>query len=151
VRVLEGMGSTMGADERLPVLLVDDDPLDARLAVYWLRQSRCVGDVHVVHDGEQALAYLREQQRLPPEARPRCMLLDLNLPRLSGFQVLAALRADPGLADFPVIVLSGAGFAEDRRHAQQLRAGLFLVKPADADEFAAMIRAVDEFCEALPG
>lgn len=139
----------MDAAERLPVLLVEDNKSDARLTVYWLQTSNCVGHVHVVHDGEQALVYLRERHRLPEAARPRCMLLDLNLPRVNGFQILAALRADPALADLPVIVLSGSGFADDRRQAEQFDVGLFLVKPADADEFAAMVRRVDEYCATL--
>lgn len=129
----------------IEILLVEDCPSDAKLAVRWLAASPLVKSVHVVADGEQAMAYLRGGPPFANAPRPQLVLLDLNLPRMSGFEVLEALKSDPELASIPAIVLSGSAFAEDERRARELQASLCLRKPCDADEFTAMVAAVETF------
>ena len=129
----------------IDVLLVDDNPNDAKLAVLWLRASPLVKSVQVVADGEQALKYLRGRDPFADAPRPQLVVLDLNLPRMSGFEVLAEMKSDPELAGIPAIVLSASGFAEDERRARDLQASLYLQKPSDGDGFTAMVSAVEAF------
>jgi CheY-like chemotaxis protein len=136
---------------KIPILLVDDNKGDARLTTHWLKRSQYAGRVHVIPDGAQALAYLRDCGRPSADDSPRLVLLDLHLPDTSGFDVLAAIKADPIWAQLPVIVLSGSNFAEDQDRAAALQAGLFLTKPANAEEFSRLIEVLDDFCRKQSG
>lgn len=133
---------------KIAILLLDDSRSDAKLTAHWLRRSRTIGRVHVAHEAAAALAVLRDRRSLPEADRPQLLLLDLNLRGVSGFEVLRQIRSDAELAPLPVIILSGSAFAEDRQRAAELRAGLYLTKPADAAEFERFVDALDDFCGA---
>ena len=107
-------------DEQIAILIVDDSRSDAQLLRRWLSGSRVVRDVHMVHDGREAVDFLRGANGLAPALRPRLVLLDVNLRRMTGFEVLAEIKSQPELASLPVVVLSGSAFDEDRRRAQEL-------------------------------
>ena len=136
-------------DERIAILIVDDSRSDAQLLRRWLSGSRVVRDVHMVHDGREAVDFLRSAKGLDPALRPRLVLLDVNLRRMTGFEVLAEIKSQPELASLCVVVLSGSTFDEDRRRAQELRADLYLTKPFDADGFAALVAAIDDLWQRL--
>jgi two-component system, chemotaxis family, response regulator Rcp1 len=127
------------------VLLVEDNPGDAHLTIRALRSAKVANEqnVDVVEDGEKALAYLRQQGAYRDRARPDLVLLDLNLPKVDGGEVLKVVKADPDLRRIPVIVLTGS-FAEDEvLHSSGLHANAYVRKPAkraDLIEVADSIR-----------
>jgi CheY-like chemotaxis protein len=134
------------SNNEVEILLVDDCASDAKLLLRWLEGSSMVRQVHVVHNGEEALAFLERRATEPKNPLPDLVLLDVNLPRMSGFEVLSRLKADARLARISVVVLSSSSFAEDRQRASDLQARLFLHKPSDADEFAALVQAIESLC-----
>jgi two-component system, chemotaxis family, response regulator Rcp1 len=129
----------------LDVLLVEDNPGDVRLTLEVLRESRVATDVAVAGDGEEAMAYLRAEGEHAERKRPSLMLLDLNLPRKSGFEVLAECKSDKGLRRVPIVVLSGSSASHDVVRAYDLHANAYVTKPLDLQEFIAALRAVEGF------
>jgi CheY-like chemotaxis protein len=129
----------------LRILLVDDDASDAKLTQRWLIGSPLIAEVHVAPSGEQALDQLRATCSANDAPQIGLILLDVNLPRMSGFETLAELRSQPEWAELPVIMLSSSSFREDQKRARQLEANLYLSKPCDADEFAEFVRTVETF------
>ena len=130
------------------ILLVDDNPGDVRLTREALKESGVPGALSVAGDGEQALAFLRRVGAHAAAPRPDLVVLDLNLPRVNGRQVLAALAADPALRDIPVVVLTTS--KADRRALRTHEGPLYryVVKPRELDEFVAVIRGLEEFWRA---
>jgi CheY-like chemotaxis protein len=126
---------------KLRVMLVDDSHADVRLLSIWLERSPLVGPLQAVHDGDQACALLE----CPEGSLPDLVLLDVNLPRRSGFEVLAAIRADRRLDHLPVIMLTGSSAPEDIQRARALGADLCVIKPADAEEFGRFVETVESF------
>lgn len=141
-----------GGDPRpLELLLVDDNPGDVRLTREALKESGLPGALSVVGDGEQALAFLR---RVGPHAaapRPDLVVLDLNLPRVDGRQVLAALAADPALKDIPVVVLTTSKADRGSLRAHEGPRFRYVVKPRELAEFVAVVRGLEEFWETATG
>jgi CheY-like chemotaxis protein len=129
----------------LDVLLVEDNPGDVRLTLEVLRESRVSTDVQVAGDGEQAMAFLRAEGEHTGRKRPNLVLLDLNLPRKSGFEVLAECKSDKGLRRVPIVVLSGSSAGHDVVRAYDLHANAYVTKPLDLQEFIAALRAVEGF------
>lgn len=129
----------------LQVLLVEDNPADARLAREAFAEAKVPSELHVATDGSQALAYLRKEGRFADAQRPDLILLDLNLPRTSGREVLATIKADPELHRIPVIVLSTSASDGDITAAYDLHANSYLTKPLDLDEFIAVIQQALEY------
>jgi CheY-like chemotaxis protein len=117
------------------ILLVDDDPDDVTLAMRALARQNLANRVHVVGDGAEALAYLRES------GRPRLVLLDLKLPKVTGLEVLEQIRRDPRLQTLPVVILTSSREEPDVARAYALGANSYIVKPVDFDQF---LRAVSE-------
>ena len=101
--------------------------------------------LHVVGDGEEAMRFLRQTDDFASVPRPALVLLDLNLPRRGGLEVLAELKADPGLQTIPVVVLTTSQAEEDILRSYQLHANAYVIKPFDADQFAAAITQIDDF------
>jgi two-component system response regulator len=126
-------GAAGGAE--IEILLVDDDPDDVTLAMRALERQHLANRVHVVRDGAEALAYLEDM------ARPRLMLLDLKLPKVSGLEVLAHVRAQPRLRTLPVVILTSSREEPDVARAYALGANSYIVKPVDFEQF---LRAVSE-------
>jgi two-component system, chemotaxis family, response regulator Rcp1 len=127
------------------ILLVEDNPGDVRLTREALREADLDYALAVARDGVEALARLRGEGEHAGAARPDLVLLDLNLPRMDGREVLAAVKADPELCDIPVIVLSSSEAEMDVRGAYQLHANCYICKPVDLDGFIAVVRAIDAF------
>lgn len=133
--------------ERAPadVLLVEDDPGDVLIIQEAFGEHAIRGVLHVVTDGEQALQFLRHEGRFGDAPRPGLMLLDLNLPRRNGLEVLAEVRADAEIASIPIVMLTTSGAPEDILRSYQLHASAYVTKPAGYDEFIAAVGGIDGF------
>jgi len=125
---------------RLSILLVEDDPGDILIAEEALRAGQLDSHLTVVQDGQAALAHLRGDSPLPD-----IVLLDLNLPRMTGHEVLAEIKGDDALRAVPVVVLSTSAAAEDVRRCYALGANVYVAKPVDFDQFARVIKQIEEF------
>jgi CheY-like chemotaxis protein len=129
----------------ITVLLVEDDPGDVLIITEALSQAAPAHDLHTVPDGEAALQYLRRQGPYRDAPRPDLVLLDLNLPRVNGRQVLAAVKEDRALRCIPVVVLSTSEAADDVLHSYDLYANAYVAKPVDFEAFVQVIRQIDDF------
>ncbi|TVQ18950.1 MAG: response regulator [Leptolyngbya sp. DLM2.Bin15] len=129
----------------IEILLVEDSPSDADLAIEALRKSKVLNHVHVVEDGVEAIAFVRHQGDYINHPRPDLILLDLNLPRKNGREVLAELKSDPDLASIPIIVLTTSSAEEDIRSAYSLHANCYLIKPVNLEQFMILIKAIEDF------
>jgi CheY-like chemotaxis protein len=127
------------------VLLVEDDPGDVMIAEEALKASRLKSRLTVVPDGVEALKYLRRENGYGDAERPDLILLDLNLPRKTGHEVLAEVKADPTLRKIPIVVLTTSGAAEDVVRSYDLHANVFVTKPVDFDHFTQVIKQIDDF------
>jgi CheY-like chemotaxis protein len=127
------------------ILLVEDNLGDARLVSEALRETGSGSQLWHVDDGVEALAFLRRQGAHDRAARPDLILLDLNLPRKSGREVLAEIKADDTLRRIPVVVLTSSQSDEDVLSVYTLNANCYVPKPADLDQFLAAIRSIDQF------
>lgn len=134
---------------RLGVLLVEDDPADVMIAKEALRAGGVSVRLDVVSDGLEAMAYLRREGVYPDAARPDLILLDLNLPRMSGLEVLAEVKGDADLRRIPVVVLSTSSAPQDVRTSYDLHANAYVAKPVDFEEFTAVVRRIDDFFTAV--
>jgi len=138
------MSSERFVDE-IDILLVEDDPGDVVLTTEALHSSKLTNVVHVVENGELAMKFLR---RLPPyedAPRPDLVLLDLNLPRMDGREVLAEVKGDPDLRRIPVVILTTSEAEEDILRSYDLHANAYVTKPVHFDRFMEVVRQVDEF------
>lgn len=137
---------TNGTLERpIDVLLVDDNPGDVRLTREALRNQESRARLHVAADGEEALAFLHREGPYGRAPRPNLILLDLNLPKKDGREVLADIKGDPTLKSIPVIVLTTSEADRDIRRAYELHANCYVTKSADLDRFLCVVRLVEDF------
>ncbi|HEX8203480.1 MAG TPA: response regulator [Isosphaeraceae bacterium] len=127
------------------ILLVEDNPGDVRLTREALKEGRVPCRVTVAPDGEEALAVLRHRGRHAAAARPDLILLDLNLPRKGGQEVLAEIKADPLLRRIPVVILTSSRAEPDVRAGYDHHANCYVAKPADLGEFLRVVAAIVEF------
>ena len=127
------------------VLLVEDDEGDVLMTREAFEFYKIRNPLHVVTDGEQALHFLRRSGQFAGAPRPGLILLDINLPRLSGLEVLAELKADPELAVIPVVMLTTSQAEEDILRSYKLHANAYVSKPVDFENFVAAIRQIDDF------
>jgi CheY-like chemotaxis protein len=127
------------------VLLVEDDPGDVLMTREAFEFYKIRNPLHVVSDGEQALHFLRRDGAFADAPRPGLILLDVNLPRVSGLEVLAELKKDPELLLIPVVMLTTSQADEDILRSYQLHANAYVSKPVDFDQFIAAIRQIDDF------
>lgn len=134
------------ADSRLvDILLVEDDPGDVLITREAFEHYKIRNSLHVVSDGEQALRFMRREGEHAGAPRPGLVLLDLNLPRRDGLQVLAELKADPDLRIIPVVILTTSQSEEDILRSYSLHANAFVSKPVDVERFMDVIRQIDSF------
>jgi two-component system response regulator len=133
----------------LDVLLVEDDPGDALITREAFERSQIPNLLHVVDDGEKALNFLRRASEYQDAPRPALILLDINLPRLSGLEVLTELKSDRDLLTIPVVVLTTSGAQEDILRSYQLHANAYVTKPVGFDHYTDAVRQIDEFFLAL--
>lgn len=129
----------------IKILLVEDNPGDVRLTQEALRDSALANQMYVVNDGEAALQFLRNEGDYKTVPRPDIVLLDLNLPRKDGREVLAVLKHDDALRSIPVIVLTTSDDSWDVRKAYDLHANCYITKPVDYAEFTHIIRMIENF------
>ena len=129
----------------IEILLVEDNPGDAELTAEALRQGKVCNQMHLVEDGEAALAFLRHREQYAGVPRPDVILLDLNLPRKDGREVLEEIKADAGLKQIPVIVLTTSEAEEDILRAYNLAVNCYITKPVDLDQFIKVVKAIEDF------
>ncbi|MET7964030.1 response regulator [Micromonospora zamorensis] len=137
----------MGADSAQPVriLVVDDDPGDVLMIEEALADSDVEKVIDVVSDGEEAMEFLRAEGRHEHARRPDVILLDLNMPRMDGRQVLGAVKQDEDLRTIPVVVLTTSNADTDIVGSYTLQANAYVTKPIDLDDFNDVVRRIDEF------
>lgn len=131
--------------ESFDILLVEDEPGDIRLTERALLQGCVPSRLHVAKDGESALAFLRREGIHAEAPRPDLVLLDLNLPTMSGFDVLREVRMDPELAAIPVVVLTTSGAGTDVQRAYEWHANAYMTKPVHFDSFVASVRSLSDY------
>jgi two-component system, chemotaxis family, response regulator Rcp1 len=131
--------------EPVQILLVEDSPGDIRLTREVLRDAKIANELHIVGDGERAMAFLRREGEYAGMQRPDLILLDLNLPRKDGREVLAELNEDPDLHLIPVIVLTTSAAEQDVLRSYDLKAACYITKPIDLDEFISVVRSIESF------
>jgi chemotaxis family two-component system response regulator Rcp1 len=136
---------TAQAGSGIEILLVEDNPADARLTREALRESKISNRLHAVGDGEQALRFLRREGEHADAPRPDLVLLDLNLPRMSGREVLEQVKEDPDLRRIPVVVLTTSEAEEDIVRSYDLHANAYVRKPVDFDQFTEVVRLIEDF------
>lgn len=134
---------TSDLDTMVEILLVEDNPLDVRLALEALRDDKVANQVHVVRDGEEALEYLQRRGRHSGALRPDLILLDLNLPKVDGREVLARIKADPSLRRIPVVVMTASQVDSDLMRSFELDVACYVTKPIDFAQLSTIVRSVD--------
>ena len=127
------------------ILLVEDNPSDVRLTEEALAQAKILNELHVVTDGEQALAFVRQEGDYGEVPRPDLVLLDLNLPRVNGLEVLEQMKDDPDLRRIPVAVLTTSEDDRDVLAAYDRHVNCYLTKPVDFTEFARVVQSIEDF------
>jgi len=138
-----------GLCRSVEILLVEDNPGDVRLTQEALKDNKVHNHLHVVGDGVEALAFLRGEGRYAGSPRPDLILLDLNLPRKDGREVLAEIKADTELRRIPVVVLTTSKAEEDILRAYDLSANCYITKPVDFDQFIRVVRSIEDFWLAM--
>ena len=129
----------------IEILLVEDNPGDARLTKEALAEGKVLNHMSVVEDGVFALAYLRKEGQFANARRPDIILLDLNLPRMDGRELLAIIKVEPDLKRIPVVVLTTSKAEEDIFKSYDLHANCFITKPVDLEQFINVVRSIEEF------
>ncbi|HEX9065890.1 MAG TPA: response regulator [Streptosporangiaceae bacterium] len=137
--------SMPGSGEMIQVLLIEDDPGDVVITRDAFAENKVRNHLSVVSDGDSAMAFLRRTGSFASAPRPDLILLDLNLPRKSGHEILAEIKADPDLRQIPVVVLTTSDAEEDVMRSYDLHANAFVSKPIDFDAFVRAVRQIDEF------
>lgn len=129
----------------IQILLVEDNPGDVRLTVEALKDAKVYNKLHVVEDGVLALEFLHQRGAYQDAPRPDLVLLDLNLPRKNGREVLADIKTDDRLKTIPVVILTTSQAEEDVLKAYSLHANCYITKPVDFIQFTNIVRTIEEF------
>lgn len=129
----------------IEILLVEDSPDDACLTVDALREGRVRNNVTVLEDGVEAMAFLRRQGAYAAAPRPDLILLDLNLPRKNGREVLAEIKQDPSLRRIPVVIMTSSDDEKDILAAYNLYVNCYVTKPVDLDQFISVVKSIEHF------
>jgi CheY-like chemotaxis protein len=129
----------------IDILLVEDNPGDVRLTVEALKEAKLKNTLYVARDGEEALDFLYRQPPYESAPRPGLILLDLNLPKIDGREVLQQLKADPSLRRIPVVVLTTSTNEDDVSRVYDLNANSYVAKPVDLDRFLYVIQSIERF------
>ena len=139
------MSTTDTESRQIEILLVEDNPGDARLTQEAMRAAKMTNVLHVVEDGVQAMEFLRHRSRFKDAPRPDLILLDLNLPKKDGRAVLAEVKTDPDLRRIPVVVLTTSRSEEDVMQAYDMHANAYVTKPVNLEKFMRIVALIDEF------
>jgi CheY-like chemotaxis protein len=133
------------ADRAIDVLLIEDDPGDELITREAFEHNKIRNKLHVAHDGEEGLDFLYQRGAHKDAPRPDLVLLDLNLPKYDGRQLLERIKNDPDLYHIPVVVLTTSSAEEDILRSYKLHANAYVTKPVDLDQFMHVVRQIDEF------
>ncbi len=133
------------ASRAIDILLVEDDPGDELITREAFERNKLRNRLHVAHDGEEGLNYLYQRGAYEDAKRPDLILLDLNLPKYDGRQLLEKIKSDPDLSRIPVVVLTTSSAEEDILRSYKLHANAYVTKPVDLDQFINAVRQIDEF------
>jgi len=136
---------TTPSGRAIEILLVEDNPGDVRLTIEGLNEGKVRNNLHVARDGVEALEFLRRQGRFADAVRPDLILLDLNLPRMDGREVLAEVKSDPDLKTIPVVVLTTSRAERDILNSYELQANCYITKPVDLEQFITVVRSIEDF------
>ena len=129
----------------IQVLLVEDNPGDVRLTKEALKEGKLLNQLTVVSDGVEALSFLRKEGIYADALQPELILLDLNLPKKDGREVLAEIKADPNLRRIPVVVLTTSSSEEDILKIYDLHANCYITKPVDLEQFMGVVKSIEDF------
>ncbi|HUC97377.1 MAG TPA: response regulator [Candidatus Polarisedimenticolaceae bacterium] len=129
----------------IQVLLVEDNPGDVRLTKEALKEGKLLNQLMVVGDGVEALSFLRKEGIYADALQPELILLDLNLPKKDGREVLAEIKADPNLRRIPVVVLTTSSSEEDILKIYDLHANCYITKPVDLEQFMGVVKSIEDF------
>ena len=129
----------------IEILLVEDNPGDVRLTMEAWKEGKIRNHLHVAEDGVEALSFLRKEGKHAQAARPDLILLDLNLPRKDGREVLAEIKKDPNLKHIPVVILTTSKAEQDILKTYDLHANCYITKPLDMDQFIRVVRSIEDF------
>jgi CheY-like chemotaxis protein len=132
-------------ENSIEILLVEDNPGDQRLTKEALKDGKIRNNLYIVEDGEEALHYLKREAPYPEAVKPDLILLDLNLPRMNGEEVLKVIKADDELKRIPVVILTTSSADEDILKAYDLNANCYITKPVDFSQFIKVIKMIQEF------
>jgi CheY-like chemotaxis protein len=135
----------MNNDQPIEILLVEDNPGDVRLTLEVMKDARVRNHISMVKDGIEALAFLRREGEYADAPRPDLILLDLNLPKKDGREVLADIKSDPTLRRIPVVVLTVSKDEEDILKSYDLYANCYVTKPINMEQFIAVVRSIEDF------
>ena len=138
------MGSRVSG-EPIEILLVEDNPADVRLMQEGLKETKLHNSINVVYDGVEAMAFLRREGNYASTPRPDLILLDLNLPKKDGREVLQEIKSDKQLRQIPVVVLTCSEAEQDIVRAYDSHANCYITKPADFDQFVKVVRSIEDF------
>jgi len=133
------------AERAIDVLLIEDDPGDELITREAFEHNKINNNLHVAHDGEEGLDFLYQRGAYEGAPRPDLVLLDLNLPKYDGRQLLETIKSDPDLKHIPVVVLTTSSAEEDILRSYKLHANAYVTKPVDVNQFVAAVRQIDEF------
>jgi len=131
--------------DTIQILMVEDNPADVRLTAEAFRDAKMFNCMNVVEDGEEAMAFLRREGKYEDAPRPDLILLDLNLPKKDGREVLEEIKSDPELKRIPVVVLTTSENEKDIMKAYDLNVNAYITKPIDLDQFIKIVEAVEGF------
>lgn len=131
--------------EPIEILLVEDNPAHADMMRETLKNSRITNNLSVAGDGERAMSFLRKQGEFAASPRPGLVLLDLGLPKKSGLEVLAEIKADPDLKRIPVVILTSSKSEEDILRSYDLQANSFITKPVHLSEFLDVVKSIENY------
>jgi|UniRef100_A0A7C3SI25 CheY-like chemotaxis protein len=129
----------------IEILLVEDNPGDVRLTKEALKEGKVKNKLYVAEDGEDALAFLRRQGRYAQAPRPDLILLDLNLPKKTGREVLEEIKDDPDLKRIPVVILTVSKDEQDILKSYNLHANCYITKPVDLEKFIEVVKSIEDF------
>lgn len=129
----------------IEILLVEDNPGDVRLTREALKEGKVRNNLHVASDGVEALAFLRREGHGADAPRPDLILLDLNLPRMDGRELLEEIKQDDALRSIPVVILTTSRDEEDILRTYDLHANCYITKPVDLDQFISVVRSIEDF------
>jgi len=135
----------IGLGKPISILLVEDSPGDVRLIQEALKESKVLNEIYVVEDGLEAMRFLRREDKYPSVPRPDLILLDLNMPKKDGREVLAEIKADDELKRIPVVILTISLDEEDVFKTYNLHANCYITKPIGFDQFMKVVKSIEDF------